>query len=66
MSETNNNNDIFDADFASGVAAYDAKNFSMAYQLLAPLANNNNPEALWRIAIFIHSSALVASFNISL
>jgi TPR repeat protein len=51
MSETNNNNDIFDADFASGVAAYDAKNFSMAYQLLAPLANNNNPEALWRIAM---------------
>ena len=44
-------NDNYDADLASGIAAYDAKNFSMAYQLLAPLANNDNDEALWRIGM---------------
>lgn len=47
----NQTNDTFDADLHSGIAAYDAKNFSFAYQLLAPLANNNNPEALWRVAM---------------
>jgi TPR repeat protein len=46
-----NNNDVFDADLNSGIAAYDSKNFSMAYQLLSPLMANNNPEALWRVGM---------------
>jgi TPR repeat protein len=48
MSETN---DTFNADLHSGIAAYDAKNFSMAYQLLAPLAAADNDEAIWRIGM---------------
>jgi TPR repeat protein len=47
----NDNNDVFDADLHSGIAAYDAKNFSMAYQLLAPLAANDNADAIWRIGM---------------
>ena len=47
----NETNDTFDADFHSGIAAYDAKNFSMAYQLLAPLAAQDNSEAIWRIGM---------------
>ena len=45
------NNDTFDADLHSGIAAYDSKNFAFAYQLLAPLANNDNFEALWRVGM---------------
>ncbi len=43
--------DTFEADLASGVAAFDSKNFSMAYQLLAPLAARGNAESLWRIGM---------------
>ncbi len=38
-------------DLHSGIEAFDAKNFAYAYQLLAPLANNGNAEALWRIGM---------------
>lgn len=51
MTEYNDNNDTFNADLHSGIAAYDSKNFSMAYQLLAPLAAANNMEAIWRIGM---------------
>lgn len=47
----NDNDDTYDADLNSGIGAYDSKNFSMAYQLLAPLAANDNAEAIWRIGM---------------
>lgn len=50
MSKTNQT-DAFKADLASGLAAFDSKNFSFAYQLLAPLAANGNAEALWRLGM---------------
>ncbi|KAA0446333.1 MAG: sel1 repeat family protein [Candidatus Thioglobus sp.] len=43
--------DVFNADLASGLAAFDSKNFSMAYQLLAPLAAKGNAESLWRLGM---------------
>lgn len=45
------NTDAFSADLASGLAAFDTKNFSMAYQLLAPLAAKGDAEALWRVGM---------------
>ncbi len=46
-----NQSDAYSADLASGLAAFDAKNFSFAYQLLAPLAMQGNAEALWRLGM---------------
>lgn len=46
-----NETDAFEADLSSGLAAFDSKNFSMAYQLLAPLAAKGNAESLWRIGM---------------
>ncbi len=43
--------DTFEADLNSGVTAFDTKNFSMAYQLLAPLANQGDAESLWRLGM---------------
>ena len=45
------NTDKFDADLASGIAAFDAKNFAMAYQLLGPIASQGHAEALWRVGM---------------
>ena len=45
MSETNS------ADFSSGVAAFEAKNFSLAMQFLSPLAESGDPDAQHRVAI---------------
>ncbi len=45
------NIDIYDADLFSGITAFDTKNFTMAYQLLAPLATKGNAEALWRVGM---------------
>jgi hypothetical protein len=41
-----NETDAFEADLTSGLAAFDSKNFSMAYQLIAPLAMPGNAENL--------------------
>ncbi|MBE8189481.1 MAG: sel1 repeat family protein [Candidatus Thioglobus sp.] len=46
-----NQSDAYSADLASGLAAFDAKNFAFAYQLLAPLAAQGNAEALWRLGM---------------
>jgi TPR repeat protein len=46
-----NETDVFEADLISGLAAFDSKNFSMAYQLLAPLAMQGNAESLWRLGM---------------
>ncbi len=46
-----NETDAFEADLTSGLAAFDSKNFSMAYQLLAPLAMSGNAESLWRLGM---------------
>ncbi|CAB9541417.1 Tetratricopeptide repeat family protein [uncultured Gammaproteobacteria bacterium] len=46
-----NETDAFSADLTSGVAAFDSKNFSMAYQLLAPLAAQGSAESLWRLGM---------------
>ena len=40
-----------DQDHASGVAAFEARNFSLAMQLLSPLADAGNAEAQHRVAI---------------
>ena len=46
-----NETDAFSADLHSGIAAFDSKNFSMAYQLLAPLAAQGDAESLWRLGM---------------
>jgi len=46
-----NKTDSFSADLSSGIAAFDSKNFSMAYQLLAPLAAQGDAESLWRLGM---------------
>jgi hypothetical protein len=38
-------------DLASGIAAFEAKEFRRARQLLQPLAENGNPEAQYRLAV---------------
>ena len=38
-------------DLASGIAAFEAKEFRRATQLLAPLAEAGNPEARFRLAV---------------
>lgn len=46
-----NSTDIYNADLSSGVTAFDTKNFTMAYQLLAPLAAQGNAESQWRLGM---------------
>ena len=38
-------------DLASGIAAFEAKEFRRAFQLLAPLAARGEPEAQYRVAV---------------
>ena len=45
---------------ADGLAAFETKNFSLAMQHLTPLADQGEPEALFRVAI-IHQNGLVWS-----
>lgn len=40
-----------DMDLASGIAAFEAKEFRRAMQLLSPLADQGEPEAQFRVAI---------------
>ena len=40
-----------DMNLASGVAAFEAKEFRRAFQLLAPLASRGEPEAQFRVAV---------------
>ncbi len=47
----NEQTDDYNADLSSGVAAFDSKNFAMAYQLLAPLAAEGDIEALFRLGM---------------
>ena len=44
-----------DVDLASGVAAFEAKEFRRAFQLLAPLAARGEAEAQYRVAIMSQS-----------
>ena len=48
---TNDEMDGLDMDLASGIAAFEAKSFSQAAGLLAPLAEQGNAEAQYRMAI---------------
>ncbi len=50
MSDSNST-DIYNADLSSGITAFDTKNFTMAYQLLAPLAAQGNAESQWRLGM---------------
>ena len=43
--------DNTDMDLASGIAAFEAKEFRRSRQLLQPLAENNNPQAQYRLAV---------------
>ena len=47
-------------DFASGMQAFEAKHFSTAMQLLSPLAEEGNTEAMHRIAIMYQNGLGVA------
>jgi len=40
-----------DMEFTSGIAAFEAKEFAKAMQLLSPLAQQGNPHAQYRLAI---------------
>ena len=40
-----------DMELASGVAAFEAKEFARAMQLLQPLAEQGEPQAQYRVAI---------------
>ncbi|QIK37753.1 sel1 repeat family protein [Caldichromatium japonicum] len=46
-----NNPTAFDIDLASGIAAFESKQFTRAAQLLSPLAEQGNAEAQYRMAI---------------
>jgi TPR repeat protein len=43
--------DNADMELASGIAAFEAKEFRRSLQLLQPLAENGNPEAQYRLAV---------------
>ena len=43
--------DNADMDLASGIAAFEAKEFRRARQLLQPLAEDGNPQAQYRLAV---------------
>jgi hypothetical protein len=43
--------DNADMDLASGIAAFEAKEFRRARQLLQPLAEGGNPQAQYRLAV---------------
>ena len=55
MSET-------DMELSSGIAAFEAKHFSKALQLLSPLADRGNVEAQYRLAI-MHQNGLGCARN---
>jgi len=40
-----------DMELASGVAAFEAKEFARAMQLLLPLAERGDPQAQYRVAV---------------
>ncbi len=44
-----------DIDLASGVAAFEAKEFRRAMQLLSPLAESGRPEAQFRLAVMFQN-----------
>ena len=52
-----------DVDFASGMAAFEAKHFSRAAQLLSPFAENGNPEAQHRLAIMYQNGLGLAQHD---
>lgn len=59
--------DNYNADLTSGIAAFDSKNFALAYQLLAPLATEGDKEALFRIAIMQNNGlGMVANQQLAL
>ena len=43
--------ELNDPDYSSGVAAFEAKNFSLAMQFLSPLAQGGDADAQHRVAI---------------
>lgn len=49
-------------DLASGISAFEAKHFTQAVRLLAPLADSGEPEALYRVAI-MHQNGLGVTRN---
>ncbi len=55
--ERSGNDPIFDTELASGIAAFETKNFGLAMQILSPLADAGQAEAMYRVAI-IHQNGL--------
>jgi len=55
-------NELIDMDFASGIAAFEAKNFSLAMRHLMAIAEQGNADAQHRVAImFQNGLGVVAS-----
>jgi len=52
-----------DVEFASGMAAFEARHFSRAAQLLSPFADQGNPEAQHRLAIMYQNGLGVAKHD---
>lgn len=58
-----------DMELSSGIAAFEAKHFAQAIQLLSPLAEQGQPEAQYRLAIMaqnglgLHKNPLLAFKN---
>ncbi|KXX66473.1 tetratricopeptide repeat protein [Marichromatium gracile] len=50
-----------DMDLASGIAAFEARQFTSATSLLAPLAEGGNPEAQYRMAIMAQNGLGMAA-----
>lgn len=55
MNQQNSSPDGLDMDLSSGIAAFEAKHFSQALQLLSPLAEQGDAEAQYRLAIMAQS-----------
>lgn len=52
MSDTSNESfNSLDMSLSSGIAAFEAKHFTQALQLLSPLAESGNAEAQYRLAV---------------
>jgi uncharacterized protein len=51
MNQVHPDQDGLDMDLASGIAAYESKQFSRAAGLLTPVAESGDPQAQYRVAI---------------
>ena len=63
--ENSSENAAFEMDFASGMAAFEAKHFSRAMQLLSPIAEGGDPQAQHMVAIMYQNGLGVAQSDMA-